>query len=192
MPSILDTANALTALATVNTYAGIATGDDNTVERLINGASEMLNSLTNRKLLARSLTEYYTGDGSDTILLRQRPCNSVTSIYDDPEYSYGADTLVDSDDYTTIADEGKIIAVGTAWSTIVNALKVTYNGGLSSVPVDLEMACIELTVYWYNKYFKQKVGIKSVANDGRNVTYIDDIPQLVYTVAEKYRKYWVG
>jgi len=192
MPSILDSTNALTALATVNTYAGIASGDDNTVERLINGASLLLNSLTNRKLLARSLTEYYTGDGSSVILLKQRPCNSVTSIYDDPAYSYGADTLVSSDDYQILSDEGKIIAVGTAWSTTVNALKVTYNGGLSAVPVDLEMACIELTVYWYNKYFKQKIGIKSVSNDGRNVTYIDDIPGVVYTIADKYRKYWVG
>ncbi len=192
MATILDSTNALTLLATVQAYAGGATEADNTLERLINGASEMLNALTNRKLKARSLTEYYDGDGSNVILLRQRPCNSVTTLHDDTLRSWGSSTLVDSGDYTIVADEGRVYATGTSFSTGVKVLKIVYNGGLSTVPVDLEMACIELTIYWYNKYFKQKVGIKSVSNEGRNVTYIDDIPQLVYTVADKYRRWWVG
>ena len=190
--SPLDSVNALTSWETVQGFAGAKDEDMDNINRLINGSSLLLNSLTNRKLKARALTEYYDGDGSDIILLRERPCNSVTYLYDDPERSWGATTVVTSTDYTVITEEGKIIGTGTSFSTGYKVLKIIYNGGLSAIPMDLEMTCVELVSYWYNKFYKAKVGIKSVTNEGRSMTYIDDIPQIVYTVAEKYRKYWVG
>ena len=190
--AILDTANSLTSVANVQAFGQVPETDQDEIRTLINGASEMLNTLTNRKLKARALTEYYDGTGSDTILLRQRPCNSVTTLHDDPERSWGSTTLVTATDYTVITDEGLIVATGTSFSVGVKVLKIVYNGGLSTIPVDLELACLELVMYWYNRHFKQKIGIASVSRGDSSTTYDQNLPRVVETVAAKYRKYWLG
>jgi len=191
MTSILDTDNALTSWATVQDYGGIPEDNRAYAEGLINGASWMLNSMTNRKLLARALTEYYDGDGTNTLLLRNPPLNLVTNLYDDPAREWGTDTIVSTDNYVTYEAQGKIVATETSFSVGAKVIKIVYNGGYATVPYDLAMGCIELVCYWYDRYKNKRYGIKSISTEARNITYMQDIPSTVRELTDLYRKAWI-
>ena len=73
----IDTVNALTTLIKAKAWLGVApapdTTDDDEIERLIDSVSWQFNSFTKRRLLSRTLTEYYEGDGTNKFMSPEYP-----------------------------------------------------------------------------------------------------------------------
>lgn len=190
----VDSANNLITLSTLLTFCGLASDDSDYTDLLnqaIDGASWFLNSKTRRKLKARDLTEYYDGDGTPKLMLEQRPINAMSSIYSDPDRDFAAASLVDSDDYQTYGDEGFIIFTSTAVAVGSRVLKVTYNGGYSTVPYDLQQACIELAAITYENYKSHRTQLKSVSSDAGTQSFEHGVPPFVKEVIAQYKKHWV-
>lgn len=187
----MDTTNSLTTLTHMMTQFGLPLSEQEQIEELIDGASWAANSYTNRKLKSRTLTEYYDGDSSNRLVLNQRPVSSVTSIYIDTGWEWGADTLVDSTDYQVYEDEGLVLFVGTILPVGARVVKVTYVAGYTTVPYDMERAVQDLAFYWYKQRTDKGIGVLSRSTEGRTVTYNQEVPQQIKDVFDVYRKVWV-
>jgi hypothetical protein len=77
----LDTGNALVTLAETKSYLGAtsSTSNDGRITRLINSVSNRFNLETKRKLKSRSLTEFYDGNGGNTLWTNEFPIVSVST-----------------------------------------------------------------------------------------------------------------
>lgn len=188
-----DETNDLITATAVMAVGGMADAESTIIADMITRASHTANTKTNRLLKARALTEYYNGDGSISLITKQRPINSVAGLYQDAGREFSADSLVDSDLYSIMSDEGQIIATGTVFYRGIQIIKLVYNAGYSTVPADLEEAVLELVLYWYEMQYKNKsVGVSSRGGDGRTVTYHKEIPSHVQDIFWHYYKYWSG
>jgi len=193
---IVDTVNQLVDIDTAKAFVGAKSDDadqENMLKFYINTASEFCNVETHRLLKSRTLTEYYSGDGSNTLLVDQYPITTLTSVYDDPARAYGADTLIDSGDLV-IMPEGlacKIIYDGGVFISGVKNLKVTYIAGYITIPYNLQQACLELIAYFFKNSDENRFGVVSrTVGDGSLTVETTDIPKSALRTLREYKKKW--
>lgn len=118
---------------------------------------------------------------------------SITSIYDDPALDWGADSLVDSDDYSILQPDGVILLTSTsahgAWgSTVSGSIKLTHVGGWTSstVPYEVQEA-LGLMCSHYAR-LKAEQGHSSGAVGGASFSIRDEtIPESVAQIMAPYR-----
>ncbi len=107
-------------------------------------------------------TEYtrYVGDGyvrwedSQKIVLSVFPVISITSIHEDSDWEYGADTLVSASDYLLRGEGSEQIILKPnsthgGWSSAPQEVRVVWRAGFATPPGDLKQACAELVAHWY-------------------------------------------
>lgn len=132
---------ALTTLAKLRARLNIQsayTEADTVLESLIDQASAAIESNCNRLFKSRTYTaEVLNGSGSNILLLPQYPVSNIASLVDD------SITYVVAD-YYLYANEGKIVLKYAKFSNTPQAIIVTYTAGYSTIPDDLEMACLIL------------------------------------------------
>lgn len=145
----------LTTTAKVKNFLKItSTGDDTHIGTLITSMSDYIRTITDRDLYSKSYTEYYDGSGKNTLQLDNYPITVLTSIYDDTDYEFGADTEITSDDYFFNADtkyskRGVLLLNGCNFTEGQQNIKVTYTAGYETIPTDLDQACVRLTAAEY-------------------------------------------
>jgi hypothetical protein len=188
--------NALTTLAKAKAYLSVeGTSDDALVENLIDRATKIMETLCNRSFknvnsggTAQPNTEYFNGDGKSKLFLKYYPIIAVTTIHDDPDRIYGADTLIDSDEYAFWADEGIIEfdGAGIVGSGVKN-IRVVYTGGYTTTPYDLEHVCNELVGILKN--MRDRLGVSSKSFSDGSASYFENLltPQS-REVLKKYSK----
>jgi len=188
----IDTTNCLInggTWTTVQTYLGAADSEKTYVEGLINAVSWRANSETGRLLLARNRTDYYDGpDNGVTLLTRQAPINVMSGLFVDTAYVFGTDTEIASTGYQLYGDIGMIVLTTTVFAPGPRVVKLIDNEGYVTVPYDLEMAVMELTLDWYKRFREKRVGVKSISTEGRTVSYAESLPQNVADVFKSYRR----
>jgi hypothetical protein len=195
--SVLDTNVALVTTTSLNSYLGIASSstEESECELLNNAAGTLAASLTQRgldgngvsRLLSTSRTEYFDGDNSDTLHVKAYPISAVTSLYVDPDRDYGSTTEISSDDYTYYATEGTIKTDGALLAGGHKSIKLTYTGGYSTVPADLQQAVKELVLFWYKRNTDKRVGVASISVGGQSMSYETNIPDSVMSTFKRYR-----
>lgn len=127
---------ALTTLALVKQILNIPstnTSKDSWLEALRISAEQVVKSYTGRDFETATYTEYYSGDGRRTLVLRQRPVTSITSIHLDHDGNFGANPegfdsshLLDSEvDYALHLD-GNISGTAVSFSGIVQRTKTVW------------------------------------------------------------------
>jgi len=158
------------------------------VEQLITAASVWANNYTSRLLKARDLTEYYDGDGTTILFLKNYPINSITSIHQDSDRAFGADTLVASTDYVFNATSRKVVGVGVVWYNGFQTIEVINNAGYVIVPEDLENAILILIDFWNQSYDDHRFGVTSVGVADQRIAYELGIPQQVKDMIRPYVK----
>jgi hypothetical protein len=154
--------------------------EDTLWEDLVDAATKIIESICNRQFKYLSggaqteITEYFNGDGKGKLFLKFYPVASITSIHDDPDRVYGADTLVDSDEYATWLDEGIIEfdGAGTIGSGVKN-IKVVYKGGYTDTPFDLELVCWELVAILYK--MRDRIGVASKSFSDGSASYFENL-----------------
>jgi hypothetical protein len=188
--------NALTTLENIKEYLNITgTDDDLLLENLIDRATGIIEIICNRPLknvdgqdALVAQTEYFNGGGRSKLFLKYYPISSITSIHDDPDRVYGADTLIDSDEYAFWADEGivEFDGAGTVGSGVKN-IKVIYKGGYTAatLPYDIEQICIELVAILYK--MRDRIGVSSKSFSDGSASYFENL--LTPQSREVLRKY---
>ena len=192
----LDTANQLISLIDVKDVIGIdqaENANNEKLERMINAASWFCNNYTHRKLKSRALTEYYSGDGTNTLLTNEYPITVLTSIYDDLARAYGADTLIDSGDLVIVPDglAYSIVYDGGAFLPGVRNLKVTYTAGYVTIPYDLQEAALELCAFYWDNFESKLFGKVAITlADGSIRQETTNIPRSVLKILDLYKRKW--
>jgi hypothetical protein len=202
MSANFDSNVALVSTTSMTTYLGIALGstEESECDLLINAASRLAVDYTGRgmdnngvsRLLSTSRTEYYDGDGTDTLHLRSYPISAVTSIYVDPDRDYGSSDLLDTDDYVYYENEGKICTDGSLFSPGRKSIKVTYTGGYTSIPEDLQLAIKELVLFWYKRNTDKRVGVTNISVGDKSMGYEPNIPESVLSTFKRYRDWAIA
>jgi hypothetical protein len=116
---------------------------------IIDHVSKSIESYVHRKVKSQPITdERHSGNGLDNWLrLRYAPVVSITSLYDDTSWVFGADSLlVENTDFVVDKEAGIIYhessaGAGTAFWRGKQNIKVTYVAGWVTVPDDLVWAC---------------------------------------------------
>lgn len=185
----------LTTLATVKAFNNISTSDhDAELLRLIPVVDAFLAAYCNRPLESATITEYHsTRPGQTTLRLKQYPVISITSLYDDPDRTYGADTLLATSDYVLTDPAAGIVQLdGTLFGGGLNNVKITYQGGYAAGSPErllLEQAAIELIWLARKKGDQALLGLQSRSiADGRVDTFQMDWPAGVKEILDRFRK----
>lgn len=153
----------LASLTSVKRYLNISLSDtdnDDILNQLIGAASEAVETYCNRKFARTVYTEYHDGRGDARLVLDHRPVVSVTSVHDDLNRTFGADSLILSDDYIVRELAGIIELLRSAatfssssafFSDGQRSVKVVYEAGYATIPEDVAHACIILTAALYHR-----------------------------------------
>lgn len=141
----------LTTRDNVKDYMNIQDNNsDNIINDLIARVSKAIAKLCDRDFAVTTYTEYQSSDGEEELLTKQYPINSVTSVYDDPDRLYSAETLIPSDEYCF--EDPNLLRFDTPLSKNGKKnIKIVYNAGYATIPQDLEMAAIYMVVAEYKR-----------------------------------------
>lgn len=179
----------LATTASVKEHLQIASGTttwDAILATLITRASAVIAKHCERTFESTLYTEYYDG-GVDSLVLKQFPLTSVTSINDDPLRTFSTNSLIDPTTYYVDEARGMIRFIGYATSGSPGSLRVIYTAGYSSVPADIAFACVLLVAFYFNR--RKSEGRSSEGMGGISVGHATEWPQDVHRILEKYRRY---
>lgn len=193
--------NALTTVANEKSYLGLTVSTHDTLlELLINACSEWIeNECGNRTLQdsGEDITELHDGDFDGTnrnkIFPKQWPLNSITSI----EYKTGSlssPTWVEftTDEYTTDDVAGIIYFTGfTSGLSSIHPnrqnIRLIYQGGFTTTPSDLELACLKMTAKEFDK--RKSQGVTKEGVGGGAVDWNEELDPSVSKIINKYRRF---
>jgi hypothetical protein len=181
---------------------GAVSGDDTLIGTLVDRADAALAEWmrfplpdAGTRTLGAATYTLYPGlmgiDPSDPLvmLLPVRPVISVTSVYIDPERSYGAATAVASGDRDLDTVLGAIVlrdSAGTGWSTALRANKVTVSAGWATLPGSLAQALVMQVGHWLAH---TRTAGRLTIDDGQSrvdLTALDLLPE-VRSLAQPHR-----
>jgi hypothetical protein len=156
----------------------------------LDAASSWVESYCNRIFSEDTYTETLHGNGSNMITPRQWPVTAVSELRtsQDREWS-SSDSLVASTDYGIDQDGMEIVLFSSYFPVGYNVVQVTYTGGYSTIPDDLQFACV-LTAEWFYKHNNRgDSGRTSVGKQGENVAVLADIPPMIRTLLQPYKRF---
>jgi len=190
----VDTTVALVSLTNAKAYLKIptaTTSEDAILINLVNEASVKVSDYIGRNMLTGTKTEYYNGEGVGKLRLKNFPITAVTTLHDDTEREFGADTLIDASDYYLHADEGMIeLLDGVAFVAGQLNVKVVYVAGyaLASIPYAIQDAVKRWVADAYMRYNNRRHGVQSESIGDKTITFsVGDIPADVKFILKKYR-----
>jgi len=128
-------------------------------------------------------TRYLDGPGGKELVIDVWPVTAITSIYDDPAWTWAAASLVASADYTLLdGDHGLIVLKETAahggWNRARKSVKATVTAGFTSAPANLAHAICLLVATYHKRRSSTGVERQSTA-DGASVEMERGLPKEV-------------
>lgn len=210
----------LSTLDAVKNQAGICLSDtsqDAQLSAILAGVSAMVTRMLGRNIEQETYTEYYSGDGSSELLLRQYPVQSITSLAVDGSgyWGYGtnafATNLVAGTDYALARSSsaegspGIVYRIGGVWpqparyedaylaaqpGVDIGNIKVVYVAGFATVPADIQMAVNSL-VMRVMAMSSSGMGISSAAYEDASASYMtpEDSAKLFGSIESALRPY---
>ena len=187
------------ALADLKEHLDIDTTDTSKDSLLINKLNAAWKQIVNylgQDLTSQTYTEDYDGDGSITLLLKQFPVISITSIYDDPlrtwqnsPFTTNSNTLLDPTNYWCDLSTGVV----TIFKGLIGFNKgygnvhVTYVAGYATVPYDAKDALLQ-----YAALLAQRAGTEGRTAEtlgGKSNQYdLSPLPLYIRQALISYRK----
>jgi uncharacterized phiE125 gp8 family phage protein len=188
--------NPLDALADVKQALGITgSDDDDLLEQLQEMADDTIARHCGRDFLGGAFTELHPADGR-MIFLANYPVTVLTSVKVDPDGDFGAQTLLDPDAYTLVAERGVLVARGGRFGTryAPAAVQVVYATAEDAVPAAVSRAYIDLVGHWYRQV-KTNVNLNQLNVVSRNESDIEtryvpanaDIPVAIIRTLNLFR-----
>lgn len=167
----------------------LTTDEDTRIQKFIDAASGYIEGQCNRVFAQATYTnERYDGNDTRYLLLRQFPVTSVTSIYLDDDWNFGAGTEILSAKRQIYRDCLVVRQCGTFQYTNALAVKVTYVAGFAAIPTDIQQACLDMVVWLYAKRNDRRSGLTAKSKLGENAAYEAEVPPSVLAMIEKHRR----
>jgi hypothetical protein len=157
------------------------------IERMIVAKTEAItNYIGFNQILADDYTDYYNGDGGNRIYTNNSPINSVDEINDDVDWDWESSTEIT--DFKISTDKTYILLKDNVTSYGDQNIKVTYNAGFATIPVDLRDVCIEEVARAYNE--KLNIGVATRTDSKGGITRVEKgwMKQSI-EVMDRYRKW---
>lgn len=171
---------ALTTIAKIKSFLNIpssVTGSDEWLDALRVAAEKSIKTYCKRDFEVATYTEYFSGNSTQYLTLKQKPVISVTSVHQDQASYFGTGTdpfpaaslLTQGVDYALDVDKdgishsGILLRLNCTWYEVPRAvyrgyltpeitpafgsIKVVYSAGYSTIPVDLQYAVAYLVAF---------------------------------------------
>lgn len=196
----VDSATGLITLADAKQYLKVtSTSDDAIIAVLINQVSAWIQGYLKRNLVATDYVEYYSGDGTRDLCLRNFPIVSLSSLYIDSLRAWSSDTLVDTANLIVKKSSGILTAFNLLYGFTPGQanIKVSYtagytigvNGGAGTLPYDIRFAAKRILDHHYRLgYSQRKLDYQTESMQQVNTTFRDfDIPKDVKLMLDGYR-----
>lgn len=187
----------LTTSSDVKSYLDITASTwDTLLANLVTNCSVWIENYCGGKRFKNSgvdVTEYHDGDpnleGKKIIFVRNTPIISVTSVsYASGSLSSPTWTAFDAASYYVRNDRGGQLIFDSLPQGNQN-IRVIYQGGYSTIPEDLALACIQLIARVFNK--RKSEGVLNESVGGASVSWDRELtPELRKTI-NRYRSHAV-
>ena len=175
-------------LADIKTHLSVPNASEDVIlQSIVDASDSYVASYCDRIFDEATYTEYLDGPGKTKITLEQYPVTAITEINYDPSGVFGADTVLDSTEYT-FTSGGEVIFRYTAPKGH-KALKVIYTAGYTTIPTDLNRAGVLLAEFWYRHRARGEIGVSSKTKQQEIVNYSKaGIPPEVEVLLNRYRR----
>lgn len=185
----------LTTIDALKEYLGeVGDLEDDLLTRIVTAASENINRYCQRTFESTVYTsELYTGSGTDTLILRNFPIITLSSVSEggtaltigtDP---YGAGTS--GDVYILSANEGSIVRPFSWFLCYRHYYSVTYTAGYATIPASIVQACLDLSSLMVHE--KDHVGLAAKIGS-QGTTYVRALPDSSQRALDMYRDISMG
>jgi len=161
-------ATALITIADVYEFLSVSGSDDDVLmQNLIDRKTEQFEQYCQLdSFYVADYTEYYDGDYSSYLFVKNFPINSITEIAVDADWVWGSDSTVTATDYRIV--EKNHIANKSYFSEGLQNIKVQYNAGYSVIPADIQEAMIEEVSRTYHRRKEIDVFIKTIQDGSQH------------------------
>lgn len=147
---------ALTSLSAVQQYLGLSSGvDEALLSDLIARASAGACSYCGREFAAADYYEFHDGEGTEAVLLEQRPVTAVFALSDD-----GAE--IAADEYVVYPEAGIVRLASGTFGHGARTVYAGYRAGYETLPGEVEQAVVAWTAELYQS---REVGGRPVASE---------------------------
>lgn len=164
------------------------TGDsqDTLLTLFLSSADQMIKSYIGRDIEVKDYTEYLDWNAQKEIILANYPVNTLTSI---SRNTWTLQTPIwealEQTTYKLSPNVWKIFLVYALYRGFQN-YKIVYNAWYSSIPADLQLACIKIASKYYNSRTSDWITSESVNGDSLDFdTY--DLPNDILVILDNYR-----
>ena len=191
----VDTSIALITLAQAKAFLKIPNGttaEDVIISDLVNNASQQAAQYCGRRFVSETYTEYYDGDGSDKLIVKNYPIISVTSLHDDTNRLFQSYSEIDVSANVLLESGAGIVRLWNEYSAFSKGkanIKIVYVAGYTTIPYSLQHAALLIVMYTYKRQYQdQRIGLQSETIGDRNMTYSnEDIPKAAKTILDTYK-----
>jgi len=163
----------LTSLAEVKDFLLIdVTTWDSFISKLITRVSKLFDSYCRRPLKARDLDKVLDGNGTNTLWLPTYPINSITKLWLSKDQEWTSANEISANNYYVNVDTGRLrLTKGDVFPDYPDSVRIQFNGGYSTVPADLEEACIEEVARRFHFSQEKQLGRLSESTMAGATTY---------------------
>ncbi len=191
----IDLTVALISLADAKAFLKITTvNEDAIVGDLVNGVSNLVSSFVGHKLLEATYTEYYDGDGTEELILKNFPVTTLSSLNDDPQRAFASPTAKNIAADTMLDGAAGIVRLwnnGGIFQRARGNVKAVYTAGytLLTMPYDIQLAVRKMVAFLYrSSYATPKIGVQTETIGDRTTTYFnDELPKDIAAMLKPYR-----
>lgn len=160
--------------------------DSDLIEDLINRVSSLFESYMDRNILTREYTEYHDGGGNAVLFPKQPKITTISGIWDDYDWDYTDDDLVDADDYK-IVDELYVVLKNTTFNNYTQNIKIIYTAGYTTTPDDLVQACITEVARMFKNRLEVDIQSQTLA-DGSVTYFTKTLLPITKLTLDKYKR----
>ncbi len=166
----------------------VSPNDDTLIDNMIDRTTDLFETYCKRKFFAAAYTEYHSPASSDKrIFPKNFPVNTITSIHDDPDRTYGSDSLITASEYGVMDDDATVEWIDGNFAGGTNSVKIIYNGGYTTIPEDLTQGCIEEVARRFRRRKDVDVSQKTMPDGSAQILAGDFLPS-TKTVLNLYKK----
>lgn len=183
---------ALITLNQLKSHLGILLSEvkyDTKLTLFLEAASAWIETFCNRRFESATYTELLHGNRSNMINPLQWPITDVDElrISDDRAWS-DASTLVDAANYGTDSEQISVILYSGYFSYGFNNVRLVYTAGYATIPADLQLAALWAAEWYYLHNTRGDQGRGSVGKQGESVSILTDIPPMIKSILQLYRR----
>lgn len=189
-------------LITVDTYkelAGISsTKEDTKLDILVPAISQLV-----KNYCGNSIIDYYSTTKVETfnidwnthiVQLTESPLVSVSTVQIRETFTAAYETISTNDYFVDLDTDSILYVSGTGymnWPRGAGAVKVSYNAGYSSCPVDLQLAVADLITYYLRDEYKARQSLSGATreNPESSIRNSPAFPDHIKRVLDLYKNF---